>query len=362
MNNLPKDQLKAPPPSNSSVKKTGGNQVLNPPSQRPEKPVTIYQVAAALGVSTATVSRAFSRPGRIRAETANWVRAEAQKMGYKTRPYTYDNAQPNRLLTVEFADIRNEVFLEFIAQFQTEAYRLGYLTSLFSSQEQQNQELAALHAATKDSAGLTLVSPRINDQAITQIAKLKPLVIVNRKVDPFPCITVDHQSGMRKIIDHLQSRGHNKILYLSGPADSWNNALRWKYLWQSAGSTGITIHKTPPLPPDLSAGKQAYRHFLEHRPSAVVAFNDLIAISFIHCLEQHQIQVPQSVAVIGMDNTLAGRMMTPALTSLHQPNGLMGKLAARTLISTLKNQANPHPATSTVLPCQLFIRQSTAVA
>ena len=118
---------------------------------------TIYDVAKAAGVAPSTVSRAFSRPGRVNAETAERIRQVAEELGYRTNPLA--RALPTgrtSMLALIVSDVTNPFYFEIIRGAQRAANAADYTMLLADVQESGRLEREALERALPLVEGVVL--------------------------------------------------------------------------------------------------------------------------------------------------------------------------------------------------------------
>src|SRR3954470_16330843 len=122
--------------------------VAGPRRPSEHRDVTIYDVARAAGVAPSTVSRAFSRPGRVNAATAERIRQVAEELGYRGNPLARGPSPARRhMIALVVSDVANPFYSEIIRGAQTEAARAGYTIVLPAAQESDRVERAALERA-----------------------------------------------------------------------------------------------------------------------------------------------------------------------------------------------------------------------
>lgn len=327
-------------------------------SPDPSRRVTIYDVAEAAGVSPSTVSRALSRPGRISAQTADRIRTAATALGYQ-RLAALPSGEPAelRLLVMLVNDIGNPVFVELIRGVEAVADAAGYTVVLLDSRESHVRE-RLVEDFFPAVSGLVLASPRLSDSGIRRLAKTRPLVVLNRAVHGVPSILADTGRGAQTAAQHLRELGHREITYLAGPESSWADGVRWRSLQEAGRELSIRVRRSGPHPPTVSGGRAAAEAWLQQRTTAVLAFNDVMAIGFMQVAEENGIAVPNDVSVIGFDNSQLASLVRPGLTSIAAPSRKQGEAAARTLIEIVDG-ARPDP-TPLYLPTRLIARSSTA--
>lgn len=324
------------------------------------KRVTIYDVAKEVGVAPSTVSRAFSRPGRVNAETGRRIREVAERMGYRTKPISYAaNTEPTRTLAFVVADLSNPVFSDIMRGFQKEATANDYTVMLIDAQEDDLRERRAIEKVLHLMDGVVLTSSRMSDSSIAQIAKVKPVAVINRVIRGVPSIVPDVARGVRRAVEHLATLGHTRITYLSGPANSWSDGARWRAVSEACYELNLNVRRIGPNAPSLQGGVEAARKWLTNQTTAVIAYNDLMGIGFMKSIQKAHFRIPEDISIIGIDNSIAGLLTTPTLTSIGPPTNTLGMIAARTLISQARNRSEPSTEIMQ-FPMKLFIRDSTA--
>ncbi|MDK7150517.1 LacI family DNA-binding transcriptional regulator [Winkia sp. UMB3158] len=324
------------------------------------KAVTINDVAQEAGVAPSTVSRTFSRPGRVNAETAERVREAARKLGYRTGPVSRAVSTPiNKMLAIVVNDISNPLLGDTVRGFQARASKLGYMVMLVDSLEDGPKERAGVERVLSTADGIALTSSRMSDSAIRQIIKVKPVVTINRAVSSIPSIVTDTRAGMKYAVSHLTRLGHKRITYLAGPEESWADGVRWRSLLKAGEQAGIRVRRTSPQSGSVEGGYAAGKEFLHAKTTAVIAYNDLMAAGFVRFLRENGIQVPHEVSVIGIGNTMAATLSFPPLTTVATPAYTMGVTGASMLIGQIRKHGVAQ-VPAMVLPMKLIERASTA--
>ena len=320
---------------------------------------TIYDVAKAAGVAPSTVSRAFSRPGRVNSETATRIQQIAEELGYRTSPLVVSpQRNATSLVSVVVSDITNPVFFAIIRGAESVASHNGYTMVLSDSQESAKLEREALDRALNLVDGIVLATSRMSDSAIRATAQRKPLVLLNRVVTDVPSVVADNHHGMQQAVEHLVGLGHESITYLGGPEASWADGVRWAALRTAASDSEVRVRRIGPLTPTVMGAANAIDDFMAHPTSAVIAYNDLLAIGFMRHLHENGYKVPDDVSVIGFDNSYGSDLVTPSLTTVAASLRAMGTTAMTMVLEQVKSR-KPVKAQTTVLPTRLIIRDST---
>ena len=330
----------------------------SPPADGSSSP-TIYDVARAAGVAASTVSRAFSRPGRVNAATAERIRQVAADMGYRTNPMARALLTgKTSMIALLISDITNPYYLEIIRGAQAAAAEAGFTMLLADAQESDRLERQALERAIPTVEGIVLTSTRMSDSAIRMAAKQRPTVVLNRALADIPSVATDHRYGMFQAVDHLSALGHDHFTYLAGPQAAWADGIRWTSLREVAGQRGFRVHRIGPYAPTVAGGVAAVEDFRQRPTSAVIAYNDLVALGFLRGMAAAGARVPADVSVIGFDNIFGTDLVTPGLTTVAAPLRTLGLTAVRNLLALIDG-AHPTAREPVMLPSKLVIREST---
>ncbi|HST64273.1 MAG TPA: LacI family DNA-binding transcriptional regulator [Mycobacteriales bacterium] len=321
---------------------------------------TIYDVARESGVAASTVSRAFSRPGRVNSVTAERIRAAADRLGYRTNPMA--RALPTgrtAMIALVLSDVTNPVYFEIIRGAERAATAAGYTLLLADTQESGRLEREAIERAVPAVEGLVLSSSRMSDSAVRMAAKQRPVVVVNRVFSDVPCVVTDSARGMRRAVEHLGELGHRSITYLAGPEASWADGMRWRSVREAGLELEVRVRRLGPYRPTVGGGLAATTDLLQAPSTAVVAYNDLLAIGLMRGLDRAGVRVPRDVSVVGFDNVFGSDFCTPALTTVAAPLRALGTAAVEQLLAQLRG-VPPRTGKPTVLPVRLVVRDSTA--
>ena len=323
---------------------------------------TIYDVARVAGVSPSTVSRAFSRPGRVSAQTAEKIRQVAEELGYRSREVSRTAAKSTtKVLGLAVADITNPFNFRVIRGCQAAAAEAGFVVTLNDAQESEALEREMLRRSLPLLDGLIVASSRLSDTELRTVAKQLPVVILNRRVAGLHCIIPDMAHGVRKATEHLLALGHRNITYLAGPEASWADGMRWRAMRDSAKELGFTEHRVGPFAPTLQGGRGAAEVIAARGLEAVVCFNDLMAIGLMQGLAERGIKVPEQISIIGFDNIFASALVTPGLTTVAAPLTMLGDSAVRYVVASLAGHKSAETAPVSV-PVRLIVRHSTGPA
>jgi DNA-binding LacI/PurR family transcriptional regulator len=310
-------------------------------------------VAAQAGVATSTVSRALSNPDRVSQDTRKRVEEVARQLGYipsrKTR---------TRTVAVLVADIGNPFYFDLIRGTQRQLRAADYTQVLVDTEESAELEADLIERMRPTIDGVVLAASRLSDPAIGRLAQTVPLVVLNRQVSGVPTVVLDTSAGMTQAVEHLVSLGHRDIAYAAGPDRSWANAARWRALTEAAGLHGVQARKLGPFAPVRESGSAAADALVNSGATAVIAFNDLLAIGMLERLAERGMDVPGQLSIVGCDDIFGADFCSPTLTTITTPIEQAGRVAVTLLLGALESRPGSG-RDGVLLPTHLTVRNST---
>src|SRR5699024_11692194 len=120
---------------------------------------------------------------------------------------------------------------------------------------------------------------RISDSAVRQVAKVKPVVVVNRVVPGVSSVVLDMGRGAYHAVEHLAKLGHRSITYLAGPEASWADGMRWQGLRRAAEELGIQVRRVGPYDPTVNGGVGLARPGARHRAQPDVTDKHCLSVA-----------------------------------------------------------------------------------
>jgi LacI family transcriptional regulator len=189
--------------------------------------------------------------------------------------------------------------------------------------------------------------------------------LINRDVTGVSSVLPDVNPGIDGALAHLESLGHHSIAYLSGPATSWMSGTRWANLLERAVARGMNVVEIGPGVPTLDGGRAALTRVLASGVTAVVAYNDLMAIGLLQAAGEEGISVPERFSLVGFDDIFGSDFTTPALTTIRTPLARAGARAVRRALALVSGTLDDAPMESEgdeKIETELVIRQSTGPA
>ncbi|GAB2904516.1 LacI family DNA-binding transcriptional regulator [Uliginosibacterium flavum] len=325
-----------------------------------KRPSTIRDVAAAAGVSTATVSKFINGLQHFTPEVEQRLTEAIARLGYRA------NQQARSMVTgrtrtfgLAVQDVRNPHFANIIKGANRVALEHDYNLLVVDVQERAAHERHLLEALSGRVDGL-IVSSRLPDESLLWLSELgKPVVFFGRRDAPgIRCVRSDGQRAAYMLGRHLVETGRKRITYLGFPVARWD-AERLAGLSEALAESGLTPKTHSVSLPTMEGGQcEASRLLLTTlRPDAVVCYNDLIAIGLMHEAQSLGIKVPNDVAIAGFDDIPVAAFMQPALTTVNMRSEEQGEAAMQLLLEAVSGSQD---ASDVLLEPRLVPRASTA--
>lgn len=305
---------------------------------------TIYSIATDLGVHASTVSRAFSRPELITPEIRDRVLARAAEVGY--RP----NQAARSLVTGRHAtiglvlpDIENPFFPPLVRATQTAAARTDRRVVLLDTEMRDDRELELLTEMGAHVDGLLIAAPLNAPSKIRSAIAGRPAVLINRRSPGFSSVIIDNAAALREAASLLADLGHRRIALLGGPKGAWTANQRSSAVrrWQADTADIADLGR---FDASYEGGLLAAETLAHSGATAAIAFDDLMACGVIAGLAGRGIDVPDDFSIVGCDDVLISRVLTPPLTTITAPIKDLGTVAVDTLDEAM---ARPDDTAST---------------
>jgi DNA-binding LacI/PurR family transcriptional regulator len=328
---------------------------------------TVTEVAAAAGVSAATVSRVLT--GRVRVSTSARVQVHdaIARLGYvrhRAPRHALDRPQDHTIAAVvcePSARLFHDPFFARLLGGAEEALTRCGVPLLIMSATRGTVPVATPFLTTGGVSGVLLVSAHNhNPIAISLASSRVPVRSAGRPPNGIavPYADVDNRDGARQAVEHLLLRGRRTITTIAGPPDLPAAADRldgFRRAMEAAGLHGLIAYGDF----TSASGAHAMGWLLNRAPrlDAVFVASDMMAAGALQTLKRAGRRVPEDVAVVGFDDAPLAAYTTPALTTVRQPVEDLGAVAAELVLAGVAGhdvrENNP------ILPTELVVRASS---
>lgn len=329
--------------------------------------IRLKDISDATSFSVNTVSRALRGDPRISEATREAIVRKAEELGYIPNAIAgIMRTNRSRTIGVVSADSSNPFFAEVILGIEEAARKLDHSILLINTEEKAENEREAIKLLLGRQVDGLVVFPVYDDPANLALYRSLeiPFLFAGRRVRGIEDHSILHcdVEGQIEVVDHLLDKGHRKILYIAGPENVSNTVDRLEGFREAYRRRGLEPD------PDLLLSSSGHiedsyaklnlalnrgREF-----SAVVCFNDLVAIGALKSLFENGRSVPREVEVFGFDNLAISQFLRPSLSSVDVPKSRLGRLAVEELIAHIEDPEREY-RTLRIKP-RLVFRETTS--
>lgn len=337
---------------------------------RPEKEITIYDIAKKLNLSAATVSRGLKDHPGININTKKRILDAATEMGYSSN-YMASNLRSKRsnIIGVIVPRLNSTFMSDVISGMEQVVNDAGYTLIIGQSLESAQKEVKNAKAMFSNRVDGLLVSLAYDTTSIehfeTFIKRGIPVIFFDRIYEHKQCpnIHIDNYKAGYEVTSHLAEQGCKRIMHVTASHLKRVYADRFNGYKQALADNGLTFTDDLLITNKLSAkdGEEVARHILnmQERPDAVFISNDTCAVSCMQVLKKAGINIPHDIAIAGFNNDPISCVIEPNLTTVNYKGYEIGEVAARVLISHLVNNYDLQLTHSVILRHELIIRESS---
>jgi LacI family transcriptional regulator len=337
-------------------------------SEAPEtkKRVSIRQIAQHAGVSIGTVSHVLNGSVAVHEKRRRRVMDAIEKLGY----------QPNRLarglrsnttdiIGMIIPDITNPFFPAVVRGAEDVAFKSGHHLVLCNSDNDPEKETSYLESIRSFFPAGLLIIPSTGSRLLnTPLETTTQMIFLDRSPSQWKgdLVESDNEGGAYQVGRHLVELGHKRMAAVTGPLHLTNASQRLAGFRRALQENGIVLD--PQFIQEArftsDSGHTAAMRLLQMlpRPTAVFAFNDLLAAGVLIAARQLKLRCPEDLSVVGFDNLDITEHSAPPLTTVHQSGYQMGATACSLLLN--RTRQRDKAVERVVLPTELRIRNSTA--
>ncbi len=350
--------------------------------QRRSGHVTLMDIARACGLSVSTVSIVLSEAPlsrNVAEKTRLLIKTTAQQLGYHPDAYARSlrlrRSQTVGILAYDLSDL---YCIPIVRGIQEGLQPASYLPLLMDASTRRALFDSYLQMALERRAeGVIVIGNWVFDETnlLTDVEKNNvPIIIVSRDLTAsgVSSVLVDNEAGGALALRHLHALGHRKIAVIRGPDEMFDSAPRWAGVQREAKQLGIRINPrlvlklpnvvdpTSGFEGGLDCARRLQASGVEF--TAIIAVDDLTALGVLRGLSEAGVRVPEDCSVVGFDDLLPAAIATPGITTIRQPLGDMGLLAADWMVKAIEalHQRQTPALQLHLAPPQLVVRTSTA--
>jgi DNA-binding LacI/PurR family transcriptional regulator len=326
--------------------------------------INMTQIAAELGLSVATVSRALNLPDKVKPDTLERVLGKVAEYGYVSNVSARDLTRPSAsILGVILPSMEHEAFATTMHAIQAEALRhnLSVLTGVTNYDPEAARELVMTFLQRRV-AGIVFIGLDDNIRAEVRAMARRgiPCVALWELVDlpPVRCVGIDNRAAAAAMTTYLVGLGHRRIALITGPTHAQRVRDRIAGTSEALKGAGLSLAADHVLSaaPTFAAGGEAMAKLLARPtpPTAVFAAGDQLAIGAIAEAHRQGLAVPRDVSICGFDDIGVAAFTVPPLTTIRVSSAEMGRLA----VDMIRAETDPNMPAVVNLGFELIVRDS----
>jgi len=328
--------------------------------------MTFNDLAKELNLSTATISRALSRPEIVAPQTRTRVLDAVRRSGYQMNGIARSlRTQSTRTIGIIVSDICNPFFSAIVKAVEDVARTNGYTVLICNADEDgRNEEVAMRLFIERQVSGVIRCSAGANSSLLEALRqKSIHLIDLDRQSGPpnIDTVILDNALGASLGTRHLVELGHKRIAIVSGPLHLSNARDRLEGFRKTLRAARVSIPRNYIEFGDFreASGYQAAERLLSLPcpPTAIFVANNEMMAGTLLAVRLRKVKVPRELSLVGFDDARWARYLEPPLTVVSQPAELMGQEAAQLLLTRLHGRTTPQ---TIVFEPELIVRRSSA--
>jgi LacI family transcriptional regulator len=329
---------------------------------------TLEEIARLAHISRSTVSRVINADPNVKESTRQRVMEVIQQLHYQPNQAARSLAGGHThtlglVIPTGVASVFSDPYFPLLTRgISTTSQEHDYSVMLWLA-EPEYERRTVMQVLQNGFIDGVIVSSMPIDEAMIEalIASKLPFILIGRHPQhpEVSFVDIENQAGARQAVNYLIASGRRYIACLTGPLNTIVGIDRKKGYLEALKAHGI-----PAIPALIQEGNfseedgyRLTRSLLPHKPDAIFAASDAMALGALRLLHEERIQVPQQVAVIGFDDMPFAARSQPPLTTVRQPIIETGAVAAKSLIACIENPAKAG-CPQILLPTQLIVRES----
>ena len=332
--------------------------------------VSIKDVAAKSGVSTATVSHVINGTRFVSEEVSLKVKEAMKELNYVPNPVarTLRSHQSHLIGLIipvkEYTDTANAFFMMVAQGIEETLTKNGYKLILCNSYENPDVEKEHIQMFNAQLVDGLILAPTGNDYSYLNeiLTRQFPVAFVDRKPQNYlgDCILSNNFQGAYDATEHLIKKGHKQIGFMSGDLGLTTSDDRFEGYKQALSDYNVEFNETF-VKQDYASLENGYKmakEFVEQKQvSAIFIANNNMTMGAISYFQEQYIKIPDEIAIVGFDDYDWAKIINPPLTTVKQPAFELGQKAAEVILNRIRNQQQEPQ--EHVLDTTLIVRKSS---
>ena len=338
------------------------------------KNITMKDIAKALNISVATVSRALNNSSRISSERRQMVQAYAREHNFIPNIIAKDlrntKVKSAKIIGVILPEVIHYYFASVLDGVEEEARKRGYRVLVGQSHEQYSREVELCQSFNESRVCGIIVSLAKETKEYGHFLELQksglPLVFFDRICHGINAsrVVVDDYRGVYKAVSYLIKTGCRRIAFFGSPMHLEISKNRYNGYKDALLKYGLPIDESIVCICDnREDAEQITPELLQRadRPDAFFAINDDTAIGILRMVKRSGLRVPEDVSIFGFSDGFRSLASDPQLTSVNQRGQEVGREAVDILVSEVEGILPTEKANKRVVKTEMVLRGTTKI-
>lgn len=305
----------------------------------------IREVAAKVGVSPSTVSRAINGSGYVSEAKKTAIAAAIADLDYVPNELVGNLFQKRtRLIGVVLPDIYHPFYAAILQSLERELYDNGYKTMLCNTVLESNREREYIHMLQRHVVDGIIFGYHTLDVAEYERLKVPIVTLDHRINEQIPNLRADHHQGGRLAAEKMIAGGSKKIIQLLGRHAEWDTPFaRHKVFMEVCAQHGVQVQeiyhqqRIYQYEGSLAVARQVVREYPDFDGVFAV---DLMAAAMLNALRESGRRVPEDVQIIGYDGCIVPYITYPQLTTIVQPIEQLAAQMVHNLVRLIRGETD----------------------
>ena len=337
-------------------------------SKNKVKNVTIKDIAKEAGVSIGTISNFFNKSSIVSEELSKKIQKVISKYNYRINVSASSlRGKITKMIGVIIPDSSNLVFSYVIREIEKLAHERGYSIVISSSNYSYQQEIENIEVLkSRNIDGIIIIPSKENIEIFSSLDLSKtPVVLINRRIKDsnIDYVMGDTHKALVEVIDYCAKLGHKKIAFINREPNLEISKERMRGYKEGLKKNNIKFDPKYLINGEGFLLEDGYRDMLKimkikGKPTAVIAYNDMLAIGAIKAIKDNNLKVPDDYSVIGYDNSYINNFVDPTLTSVTFQRKEIAKIAFSLIMDRIRGDKSEPKGV--IVSSSIVIRDSTA--
>ena len=335
-----------------------------------KKRTTIKDIANVLNISPAAVSKAMHDDSRISEKTKAAVKRVAKELNYQPNHLASALRKgKSNLVGVIVPRTNSNFFSSVIENMEAVLDKAGYNIIITQSKESFKKECKNIDTLlyTQVDGIIASMANETTDLSFYEKIKSKgiPLILFDRGENDLNVdyVGINDYDSSHMIVEHLVEKGCKRIAHIGGYRRTriFNNRIRGYIDALKKNNLPLDENLLTESNLTLEDGREMMEKFLqlEQRPDAVYVASDNAALGALQVLNEHHINVPEDICLIGFGNEPFTSLVSPTISTVNQHSTEIGKIAAETFLSRINDENWKPTLNKNILKSELIVRESS---